>query len=979
MSRAGIEAAAAPEERRGARTAITDHHAKYYAYLLRRRSPSDSLEKLGSSLLNATVDLNPHQIDAALFAFRSPLSRGALLADEVGLGKTIEAGLIISQLWAERRRRVLAVVPTTLRNQWVQELEEKFFTPAVILDSREVGIRRAGGQGNPFEDPGRVLVCSYHLTRSEADAIRAVKWDVVVVDEAHRLRNVYKSGNKIARALKETLVGQPKVLLTATPLQNSLLELFGLVGFLDEHLFGDISSFRAAYLRGPLTESQFRDLRSRLAPLCKRTLRRQVTEYVRYTRRIPITQDFTPTDEEQRLYDGVSAYLQRERLHALPVSQRKLMTLVLRRLLASSTFAIAGTLSSLLARLRGQATQLGVPGPEEDFEAFPELAEEWADGSGEAPDEPQLDAAAKAARAEIAGEIAELASYHDLAASITRNAKGQALLVALRAGFEKLTALGANRKAVIFTESRRTQEYLVGLLEANGYAGQVMTLNGTNADRRSTAIYDGWKARHAGSDRATGNKGVDLRTALVDHFREEAAVLVATEAAAEGVNFQFCSLVVNYDLPWNPQRIEQRIGRCHRYGQKHDVVVINFLNRRNEADQRVFQLLSEKFRLFDGVFGASDEVLGALESGVDFERRIAEIYQSCRTPAEIDAAFDALQKEMEEEIQARLATTRAQLLESFDEEVHERLRVSLDATAVHLDRLSRCLWRLTCHELGLTATFDDDARTFDLSPSGAAALDGVPPGRYRLLTPGRDAEGGDHLYRLGHPLAQMLVDRAMARPLSAAEVVFDYSGHGTRVAVVEALRGRAGSLHLARVTVTSLEREDGLLFAAVDDSGVPVDAETCERLFGVGGHVAAEARITLQATEELRRLLEGERQALLARTTERNGRFFAEEIEKLERWADDLKVGLEQDIKDLDAEIRTARREARLEATLEGKVSAQRRIRELEAERNRKRRMLFEAQDEIDRQKESLISDVEARLRQQVETEPLFTIRWRVE
>ena len=111
-----------------------------------------------------------------------------------------------------------------------------------------------------------------------------------------------------------------------------------------------------------------------------------------------------------------------------------------------------------------------------------------------------------------------------------------------------------------------------------------------------------------------------MRSALVDYFRDNGRIMIATEAAAEGINLQFCSLVVNYDLPWNPQRIEQRIGRCHRYGQEHDVVVVNFLNRRNEADKRVFQLLSEKFRLFDGVFGASDEVLGALESGVDIER-----------------------------------------------------------------------------------------------------------------------------------------------------------------------------------------------------------------------------------------------------------------------------------------------------------------------------------------------------------------------
>ena len=123
-----------------------------------------------------------------------------------------------------------------------------------------------------------------------------------------------------------------------------------------------------------------------------------------------------------------------------------------------------------------------------------------------------------------------------------------------------------------------------------------------------------------------------MRSALVDYFRDEGQIMIATEAGAEGINLQFCSLVVNYDLPWNPQRIEQRIGRCHRYGQKHDVVVVNFLNRKNEADQRVYQLLSEKFQLFEGVFGASDEVLGAIESGVDFEKRIAGIYQ--RVPSD---------------------------------------------------------------------------------------------------------------------------------------------------------------------------------------------------------------------------------------------------------------------------------------------------------------------------------------------------------
>jgi superfamily II DNA/RNA helicase len=356
-------------------------------------------------------------------------------------------------------------------------------------------------------------------------------------------------------------------------------------------------------------------------------------EYVRYTNRIPITQDFTPSEEEQLLYDSVSNYLRREYLQALPPSQRQLMTLVLRKLLASSTFAISATLQTLLTRLQGNLADLSVEQEYQDqiateFEALGEIQEEWAESKEDNDTETGGDVQSTSEqdsfeKKQLKDEIRELTVYRDLAQRITHNAKGAALLKALKSGFEKLEYLGANRKAIIFTESRRTQAYLKEHLEANGYGGQVVIFNGMNIDPEARAIYADWLDRHKNEDCITGSKTADTRSALVEHFRQKASIMIATESAGEGINLQFCSLVVNYDLPWNPQRIEQRIGRCHRYGQKHDVVVINFLNRRNEADIRVFQLLSEKFRLFDGVFGASDEVLGALESGVDFEKRIA--------------------------------------------------------------------------------------------------------------------------------------------------------------------------------------------------------------------------------------------------------------------------------------------------------------------------------------------------------------------
>ncbi|MDE6804213.1 MAG: DEAD/DEAH box helicase, partial [Muribaculaceae bacterium] len=306
--------------------------AKYFAHWLTRSLPSDNLGKLTASLQDAQVDLTPHQIDAALFAFKSPLSKGAILADEVGLGKTIEAGIILSQFWAEHRRHLLIIAPANLRKQWAAELQDKFYLPSRILESKTFNGYIEQGNLNPFNCE-EIVICSYQFAKTKASYLKQTNWDLVVIDEAHRLRNVYKPNNKISNVIKNALADSKKILLTATPLQNSILELYGLTSIIDDYVFGDLKSFKMQYNRN-LDENDFQNLRRRLAPLCKRTLHRQVLEYVRYTKRIAILQEFFPTKMEQELYDLVSEYLQRPHLYALPNSQRQLMTLILRKLLA---------------------------------------------------------------------------------------------------------------------------------------------------------------------------------------------------------------------------------------------------------------------------------------------------------------------------------------------------------------------------------------------------------------------------------------------------------------------------------------------------------------------------------------------------------------------------------------------------------------------------------------------------------------------
>jgi len=942
----------------------TPYHSKYWAAALTLRGANDSLERLSGSIASARVDLNPHQVDAALFALRSPLSKGAILADEVGLGKTIEAGIVISQRWAERRRKILLILPATLRKQWQQELLEKFGIDSLILESATFNQIRRGERRNPLLPDNRVVICSYHFAASKADDIRQVGWDQVVIDEAHRLRNVYKPSNKMANAISKAVEHAPKLLLTATPLQNSLAELYGLVSVIDPHVFGDMASFREQFIRNNDEAGRNQRLKQRIQPICQRTLRKQVLEYIRFTRRIPLTEDFFPTDEEQQLYEQVSLYLQREVLMALPNAQRTLMTLVLRKLLASSTFAIAGTLRSLIKRLKDQEARQSLF-DEEDLDDIDELTDEL-----EESEEPQ--SVSKSDPQLLQSELAELERYAELAEGIQHNAKGQALLSVLQTALHQAESLGAARKAVIFTESRRTQAYLFDLLGQNGYDGQIVLISGTNSDPLSNQIYQRWLEKHRGSPYISGSRSADTKAALVEEFRERATLLIATESAAEGVNLQFASLVVNYDLPWNPQRVEQRIGRCHRYGQKHDVVVVNFLNRRNAADQRVFQLLAEKFRLFDGVFGASDEVLGALESGMDIEKRIAQVYQECRTAEDIQAAFDSLQAELDEKISQAMMETRRSLLENFDEEVHARLQLHRDSALSSLSRRSQWLLELTRFELDGHAQFEHEQPRFRILDGTFA--EGGYRGGYNLDW--KDAESHDEaFYSPEHPLAKRLLDTAMGRELSVAEVEFDFSHHGANIAALQPFVDKAGWLEASRLSVESLNTEEFMIFAGCADDGTWLDDDQCQKLLGIVGRLSGKAT---GKSADLDKRRKAQIDLRLKEVDGRNVQYFDEEVNKLDHWADDLKSGLERDLKELDKAIRESRSRGGQAVSLTEKLAAQKEMKALEAKRNKLRRELYDQQDAIDTQRDGLISEIEKQLKRQHTLLPLFTLRWKL-
>lgn len=945
---------------------ITRYHAIYYARVLAQRAIGDNIDSLSQSLLNAAVDINPHQIEAALFAFRSPLSKGIILADEVGLGKTIEAGLVLCQYWAIGKRKIIVVCPAAIRKQWSFELTEKFGIDNEILDSKNYNEYVRIGR-NPFDNK-KVVICSYNFAARKKDEIRLFGFDLAIIDEAHKLRNVYKKNSVTAHAVREALENVKKLLLTATPFQNSLMELYGLTSIIDENIFGDAKSFRAKYVY----EENYTELQMRLAPYYRRTLRKDVVEYINYTKRLPLTQKFDSTDLEFELYTKVSEFLRSDNLYSIPAKQKMLTTMMVRKILASSTYALLGTLATIKARLEKMLEENKYPQfdlneifDEDEIELLNENEEDNIDSDDNSPTEDEI-----IDTKQIQKEIAAIQSFINLAEQIKHDSKAKALLIALQKAFEQIELIGANRKALIFTESKRTQAYLKEFLEQNDYKGKIVTFNGSNSDKQSNEILEAWLKANAYTGKISGIRAADRRAAIVDYFKDKAEIMIATEAAAEGLNLQFCSLVVNYDLPWNPQRIEQRIGRCHRYGQKSDVVVVNFVNQRNYADLRVFELLNDKFKLFSDVFGTSDEILGQID-GVDFERRIWLIYQECRTEAEISAAFEKLQAELESKINMRMKDVKEQVLKTFDVEVQERLRLAKEHTCAFINRYEYIFWELTKYILGDKAEFNESDYSFILKECVGES----PKGKYCLITR-KETDGIP--YRLSHPLAQYVLKKASAIKVTGGKVIFSPSETKLNVTLPEDLKGKSGYLLLSSLDVSAFDTEQYSLFTAYTDDGQPLSQELCEKLFLCAGREVKPTGLTPVQQRKLKESAEQHRKGKLQQIDSRNLLYFKEEEERIFQWEKDMINSLEKELDTIKRQIREQERLIRNAVTIEEKIAATKKLEQLESFKRRKRNELADREDEIASKRRKLLAELDSRMIKQTHHEDLFAIEWQI-
>lgn len=928
--------------------------AKYCVNALELKKAGSDVERLGTTLFNSKITLTPHQIQAALFAFKSPIHKGVILADEVGLGKTIEAGIVIAQTWFEKRGKVLIVAPAALMKQWQSELLEKFGLESLIVDRKLYNSKLRQGYANPIKNiDGNILIFSYQMCSALMEDIKACRFELAIIDEAHKLRNVHNEKSVTANNIKYALSRFKKVLLTATPIQNNLMDLYGMCSLIDEDIFGDKSVFRYNYIKN--YDENADELEYRLKSVLHRTLRNQVQPYIQFTNRLPKTFSFELTDTEKQVYERIRFLLNNsdEDSYLIPPAQRHLLVLILCKLMGSSMHSIVYTLEKMRARLI--SLRDGNKSEDVIYDEFDIDDEELEDEILAPEKESEIDIQ------KINAEIDNLSEIISMAGSVQDESKYSALLDALDYSFNHLKELGAEEKVLIFTESRRTQDYLYKELSDSGYEG-ILLYNGSNTSEESKVIYDEWMNKHPDAQKVS--KAINMRAAILEKFKESGKILIATEAGAEGLNLQFCSLVINYDLPWNPQRVEQRIGRCHRFGQKFDVVVINFISKSNVVEQRIYELLNNKFRLFEEILGSSDSVLGSLEDGKDIEKAIVEIYSNCRTSEEINKAFDELQEQYKDDISESMKKTREELLDNFEEDIQQYFTDVMNATQISITNIERLLWHL------LKALWIKDITLLDDFA--------FRRGRVEYCLASRNKSELREDFNLTSTLGRQLVEQAEQISINEGHVDFDITNYPFKLTKISELKGKSGYIVLKKIRIESFENEEYLVFNGILDDGTRVPSDVCELLFRLDTVEYDKIVENAELIKTLNADAEVNAQSILNESQMRNNQYLAEEVEKINAWADDKIQSVQLEVENMRMQRKDLQQQSDIASNMQEKEKIEEEIVRLSKKIKQSWMSLAMAEEEVEEERKNMIAAIKKENEKQSYIDTVFTISFQI-
>lgn len=851
---------------------------------------------------SSDIEIFPYQIAAAQFVMRSPYLKGAILCDEGSLGKTYEAMLVINQTWYESKKNILIIVPTSLLSQWKDVVENRFSIPFFVIDNNKIFNEIANNRNeNPFNQDG-IILTTYNFAQEKHEYIKQINWDLSVFEEAHHLRKFYTDKTKSTMLIHESVAGSFKLLLTATPIQNSIMDLYGLIYFIDEKVLPDVDTFYQRYFRKP---ENYPELAQYVSRYCFRTTRQQAETYVKIPERIPITVEFELNNQEKEVYNLLENYIQKDKKLAFPQMDKYDLALMLYHTFSSSSFALNKTLEGVIKRLEKMLKK---------------------DDSN----------------TKLQNELNDIKQVYKLSKNISENTKGVKLLETLKNGFSKLKSLGAKKKALIFTENKATQKYLYDLLSRKGYKDKVLMFNGDCSRDYS----------------------------IIENFKDKAEILIATDVASEGLNLEFCSFVINYDLPYNILTIEQRINRCHRQGQESDVIVVNFINKNNFADVRMVELINKRVLQFDGILGLTDNVIGNFD--VDFNKAISQ----ARTKKEIDETFNKILKQYEEYNKKLVKVAKHSLFTSFSKDIADKFIVLPQYIESTIEKLNNDLWDITKYFFSQNGRFNIDDKTRTIS------FLGTPPKVFTGSSLGRNEYSMDKNYKprsgrhtITGSLAQRIIKQIKLEGIyDKGEIVLDGDFEECNIGYYE-------------IDIKSkkdfLLRENFYTFVGKTLSGRDLTHDECKEIMDLPAVSCTHDGVKIgemdwwKGEKKLYHKLDDivSAKPFIEKVMSENSNAEKEEIEQIKQYTNYKKSELQKNINRIEYQLKTFERGLSNVSSLEEKLTLKKNIALLQKEYMKSKQSLFFDEMRLDQELENKIKELTEKAELVSEIKRMFVIK----
>lgn len=939
--------------------------AKRYLNCLESKLWGSSIDRISMSLFNSKIKLTPHQIDAALFAFKSPLNKWVLLADEVWLWKTIEAWIVIAQLRFERKAKILIISPASLIRQWNMELYDKFSLESEIMDRKNFNQYIRKWYANPFTAAWNIIICSYNFASANKDLLHDADFDTVVIDEAHKLRNIYTDNAVISKNIRYAVDRFKRILLTATPIQNSLMDLYWISTFIDSNIFWDKNIFRKKYIKE--FEENKDDLRTRLKTFMHRTLRNQVTQYIRYTNRIAKTFFFEHTDEEREIYKMLQDLIQNPEAHPyiIPRKQSKLLLLILTRLMWSSVAALSWTLEMIFKRLILIKEWVVEDNNILEYLEIDELVDELDDEDVVSEVRQEIWEDKKIDAEVLDKEIQFISDFLEKTKSVDHESKYYSLVDSLNYSFDHLKRIWANEKVIIFTSSRRTQDFLYKSLK-EGWFTDILMFNWSNNDEESRRIYEEWIAMPENADKINNNRWTNMRSAILEKFKRDGKILISTESWAEWLNLQFCSLEINYDLPRNPQVLEQRIWRCHRFWQKFDVTIINFINQSNKVEQRIYELLSIKFNIFNEIFWASDSILWSLDEVENIEKSIAQIYQQCRTEDEIDKAFDDLQQQYSVDIEESLSRTKQEVIDNFEEDLQKYFIDTLTNTKKKIGYIEHIFRNLCKCVLWETAEYDDENYILKIKEMWV----------YQLSSQNSEDEYID--LNMNTALWQYVINEVKKINEKYWTMYFDISNYKSKLTEIEKMKWKKWILTFNKYTIKSFEDEEYLFFSGMTDEWEFLDDETIQKMFRLSVSEQYNNWISDELLDKINDNVDINCKKIFNISSEKNNSYLNDEIVKINKWADDKVEAVELKVELMREQRKELRKQSDLCSNSKEKLKIEEEISKLTEKISKHWMELSENEEFVEQERKKMIESIRKESMKSSELETIFTVYFEI-